>query len=824
MIFFFKNMETDQITLQVVAESESQYTSTGIQILDGRDHVRTRPAMYIGSTGPDGLHHLVYEIVDNSVDEAMAGFCKRIELTIHEDNAITIVDDGRGIPVDMHADAGQPGVEVVLTKLYSGGKFDRGTYKVSGGLHGVGLSVVNFLSEKLEVEIWRNGKTYLQNYQRGNKVNDLMETGSTDRHGTRITFLPDEEIFRESREFSYDILGHRIRELAFLNRGLEISIEDRRTGQNQSFREEKGIISFVDYLNRNKTILLPNPVYFEITKDDIFVEVALQYNLTYNEQLFSFANNINTHEGGTHLSGFKAALTNTINNYISLNNLGKDFKENLTGDDVREGMTAVVNIRLPEPQFEGQTKTKLGNSEVKGLVQTVVNEKLGLFFEQNPSEARKIVNKCLDAAKAREAARKAKELTRRKGALDNASLPGKLADCQEKNPALSEIFIVEGESAGGSAKQGRNRKFQAILPIKGKILNVEKARFDKMLANQEIATMISALGTGIGEEDFNVSNLRYHRVIIMTDADVDGSHIRTLLLTFFQRQMRKLVENGHIYIAQPPLFKVKAGSSERYIKNEQEMNDFLLKRALEDIRLESRLQGCPLEGDTLVPVMKRISHFVEEMKKIQRIVQDRNVVRIFLDMVLGHREGLLYDSSSIRRLLGEKELLGEMETQFSGLGYKVEFLADEKHQGLQRIILKKEMEAEINIDYDFLFSVDMHRVVEACRQLSGLDRPPFQLFKKGEENLFDSYESLIEYVVEKGKKEVSFQRYKGLGEMNPEQLWETTMNPEKRTLLRVSVDDEIKTDEIFTILMGEEVEPRRKFIEENALYVSNLDI
>jgi DNA gyrase subunit B len=817
-------METDNLLAQTVSENESQYTSTGIQILDGRDHVRTRPAMYIGSTGPDGLHHLVYEIVDNSVDEAMAGFCKKIELIIHGDNSVTVVDDGRGIPVDMHADAGQPGVEVVLTKLYSGGKFDRGTYKVSGGLHGVGLSVVNFLSELLEVEIWRNGKTYLQNYQRGNKVNDLKETDLTERHGTRITFRPDVEIFKESREFSYDILCHRIRELAFLNRGLEISIEDQRTGQSQSFKEEKGIISFVEYLNRNKTTLLPNPIYFEITKDEIFVEVALQYNMTYNEQLFSFANNINTHEGGTHLSGFKAALTATINNYISVNNLGKDVKENLTGDDVREGMTAVVNIRLPEPQFEGQTKTKLGNSEVKGLVQTVVNENLGLHFEQNPNEARKIVTKCLEAAKAREAARKAKELTRRKGALDNASLPGKLADCQERNPAQSEIFIVEGESAGGSAKQGRDRKFQAILPIKGKILNVEKARFDKMLANQEIATMISALGTGIGEEDFNVANLRYHRVIIMTDADVDGSHIRTLLLTFFQRQMRKLVENGHIYIAQPPLFKVKAGNSERYIKNEQEMNDFLMKRALEDISLQSPRHGSSLEGEALIPMMKKVSHYVEEMKKIQRIVQDPLVLKVFLDMILNHEEGLSYDASSIRRLLGETSLMQGFASRFVSLGYKVDYQVDEKHQGLQRMILKKEMEAEITIDYDFLFSVDMHRLIEACRQTAGLEQPPFRILKKGEEYTFDGFESLINFVVEKGKKEISFQRYKGLGEMNPEQLWETTMNPQKRTLLRVSIDDEIKTDEIFTILMGEEVEPRRRFIEENALYVSNLDI
>jgi DNA gyrase subunit B len=817
-------MQSENSTQAESLENNNQYTSTGIQILDGREHVRTRPAMYIGSTGIEGLHHLVYEIIDNSVDEAMAGFCQKIELTIHEDNSVTVVDDGRGIPVDIHAEAGQPGVEVVLTKLYAGGKFDGSTYKVSGGLHGVGASVVNFLSETLEVEIWRNGKTYRQNYERGLKVNELQEGEWTERRGTRITFKPDGEIFKDCQELSYEILCHRLREMAFLNRGLQIVVEDRRTGQNQTFKEDKGIISFVEYLNRNKSSLLPEPIYFETFRDEIFVEVAMQYNMTYNEQLYSFANNINTHEGGTHLSGFKAALTATINNYISLNNLGKDLKDNLSGDDVREGLTAVVNIKLPEPQFEGQTKTKLGNSEIKGFVQNVVNDHLGHYFEQNPADAKKIIIKCLEAAKAREAARKARELTRRKGALDNLALPGKLADCQEKDPSLCEIYIVEGESAGGSAKQGRDRKFQAILPIRGKILNVEKARFDKILSSQEIATMISAFGTGIGEEDFNLEKLRYHRIIIMTDADVDGSHIRTLLLTFFQRQMKSLVEKGHIYIAQPPLFKVKIGNSERYLKNEYELNHFLMTRALEDISLESTINGGSCRGDALLPVMRRVAHYVEALKKVQRLIRDEKIIELFLNLFFSKEKGLSYETAGLRRILGESEFLAILTGQMENQGYQVQQAADPKHPGLFFLSLKKEMEPEIVVDYDLLFSIEMHRMVEANRQLAGIDRPPFRIWKEGELHLFESYETLFSFIVEKGKKDVSFQRYKGLGEMNPEQLWETTMNPLKRTLLKVTVDDEIETDEIFTILMGEEVEPRRKFIEENALNVSNLDI
>ncbi len=817
-------MQLENSNQAEVLENGDQYTSTGIQILDGRDHVRTRPAMYIGSTGADGLHHLVYEIIDNSIDEAMAGFCRKIELTIHEDNSVSVVDDGRGIPVDIHAEVGQPAVEVVLTRLYAGGKFDGSTYKVSGGLHGVGASVVNFLSETLEVEIWRNGKTYRQNFERGLKVNELTEGESTDRRGTRITFKPDIEIFKDSQELSYEILCHRLRELAFLNRGLEIVIEDRRTGQSQIFKEEKGIISFVEYLNRNKTSLLSEPIYFETTRDEIFLEVALQYNMTYNEQLYSFANNINTHEGGTHLSGFKAALTATINSYISLNNLGKDVKDNLSGDDVREGLTAVINIKLPEPQFEGQTKTKLGNSEIKGLVQNVVNDNLGHYFEKNPSDARKVVTKCLEAAKAREAARKARDLTRRKGALDNSALPGKLADCQEKDASLCEIYIVEGESAGGSAKQGRDRKFQAILPIRGKILNVEKARFDKILSSQEIATMISAFGTGIGEEDFNLEKLRYHRIIIMTDADVDGSHIRTLLLTFFQRQMKSLVEKGHIYIAQPPLFKVKIGNAEHYLKNENELNHFLMNRALSDLSLESANNGERIQGEALFPVMRKISHYVEALNKMERLIREEKIVDLFLNTFFSKEKGLSYDASSLKRILGEAEILETLIAQMESMGYQVQQNPDPKHAGIFYFSLKKEMEPEIVVDYDLLFSIEMHRMVEAYRQLAGVDRPPFRVWKDEDLHQFASYEDLFQFVVEKGKKDISFQRYKGLGEMNPEQLWETTMNPAKRTLLRVTVDDEIETDEIFTILMGEEVEPRRKFIEDNALNVSNLDI
>ena len=801
--------------------SEEDYGADKIKVLEGLEAVRTRPAMYIGSTSLDGLHHLLYEVVDNSVDEALNGFCDHIEVTIHIDNSITVTDNGRGIPTDFHEQSGRSAAEVVLTVLHSGGKFDNASYKVSGGLHGVGVSVVNALSQRLDLEIWRGGKVFEQTYERGKPVTEFRQTGKTKRRGTKITFNPDAEIF-EVLEFSYDAIAARMRELAFLNRGLQIVLEDLRSDRRDVFKYEGGITSFVEFLNANKTALHPKPIYFEARKEDVIVEAAMQYNDGYSETMFSFANNINTHEGGTHLIGFKAALTRSLNSYAQANDLMKDLRENPTGEDVREGLAAVISVKLRNPQFEGQTKTKLGNSEIKGIVEAAVNENLGAFFEENPAVAKRILTKAIDAARAREAARKARDLTRRKGALDTALLPGKLADCQERDPKFCEIFIVEGDSAGGSAKQGRDRKFQAILPIKGKILNVEKARFDKMLSNQEIATMISAIGTGIGKEEFAGDKLRYDRIIIMTDADVDGSHIRTLLLTFFYRQMHELVEGGHIYIAQPPLYGVKDGRKIRYLKNEREMEEHLLQCATQDVIVTVEKSGMEYGGARLIHLLRQIRERNAVYSKLNRRLADSDLLNRLLQFVAG--EGALLDNGfSLKQLFEDGEVLSELGRVLEEIGYQYELLRDEEH-GLHSLVITKGVSTKHTINWEGLSSVEWQRLFQLYSEMAPFDKPPFLVGENGSIVSVASREELLDYILSLGKRNLTVQRYKGLGEMNPEQLWETTMNPESRTLLRVSIDDAVQTDAIFTILMGDAVEPRRKFIEENALNVRNLDI
>ncbi len=794
-------------------EGMEQYTAEQIKILDGLAAVRKRPAMYIGNTGIEGLHHLVHELVDNSIDEALAGYCHKIEVILHLDNSVTVRDDGRGIPVDLHEKEKRPAVEVVMTKLHSGGKFDNRSYKISGGLHGVGLSVVNALSEFVDLEIRRDGKVYHQVYEKGEAKTKLEVIGKTKHTGTQIRFKADSSIF-ETTQFSFELLSQRLRELAFLNKGLSISIEDERSEKRHDFFYKGGIISFIEYLNKNKNCIHSKPIYIYGTKNDIEVEIAFQYNDGYSENLFSFANNINTHEGGTHLIGFKTALTRTINQYAMNNNLLKGIKENLTGEDIREGLVGVISVKLPEPQFEGQTKMKLGNSEVKGLVETLVNEKLGSYFEENPSVARKILSKVIEAARAREAARKARELSRRKGALEVENLPGKLADCQEKDPALSEIFIVEGDSAGGSAKQGRDRTFQAILPIKGKILNVEKARFDKMLANEEIRLLISALGTGIGEE-YDIHKLRYHRIIIMTDADVDGSHIRTLLLTFFYRHMPEVIERGHLYIAQPPLFKVVEGKSETYIKDEASFNRFLMDRAISKSELIVERTGKKLTDKKLSQLFERMSLYHDFMQRIQHKGYPESLIQFLL------KQGV-----RIKKTFEEKAEIADLQKQFRKNGFLVfDLYWDEEHNLYGFEVQEsngKEMRAKVH--WDLISSVEYRNVYQLYQEIQETAPPPYLLLEKGKQVKVERQEDLLQTLTQLGREGLTIQRYKGLGEMNPDQLWETTMNPATRTLLKVKVEDAIEADEIFSILMGDEVEQRRHFIEENALFVHRLDI
>ena len=792
-------------------ELNSDYGADKIKVLEGLSAVRKRPAMYIGSTSSQGLHHLVYEVVDNSIDEALAGYCDDVSVFIHVDGSVTVIDNGRGIPTDMHPTEGRPAAEVVLTVLHAGGKFDNTSYKVSGGLHGVGVSVVNALSKKLELEIRRDGKVFRQSYRQGDPVTQLTVEGETKKRGTKITFLPDDEIF-ETTEFSFDVLSQRLRELAFLNAGVRIRITDERAEppKEHDFHYEGGIREFVEYLNRNKTPLHPKPIFVNGEKGGVEMEIALQYNDSYDEKVFSFANNINTHEGGTHLVGFRAALTRTMNSYAAANNLLKNVKVAISGEDLREGLTAVISVKISQPQFEGQTKTKLGNSEVKGYVESLMNEKLAVFLEENPQIAKRILEKSIDAARAREAARKARELTRRKGALDISSLPGKLADCQEKDPALCELYLVEGDSAGGSAKQGRDRKFQAILPLKGKILNVEKARFDKMLSSQEIGTLITALGTSIGKDDFDVAKLRYHRIIVMTDADVDGSHILTLLLTFFFRQMPALVERGHLYIAQPPLYKIKRGKKEQYLRNEAALQNYLLEEGTEDTTLFVENGEKTYRDKQIIPILKNLTEFKNLFERVVKKGVNEELVRVFL------RCGVKGGIEDVEALIPYLENLPRV---YEGAEYAVrESRIIVRIGNLRSAIDSHAMAALASYEYGLL--VESHRKV---RELFGDGKA---IVSSEGKTLFETTRGveLLSFFVDTAKKGLYIQRYKGLGEMNPEQLWETTMEPNNRLLLQVKIEDAVEADATFTVLMGDQVEPRREFIEQNALNVSNLDI
>jgi DNA gyrase subunit B len=831
------------------------YGADKIKVLEGLEAVRKRPAMYIGSTGAPGLHHLVYEIVDNSIDEALAGHCDQVNVTIHIDNSVTVVDNGRGIPVDRH-ESGKSAAEVVMTVLHAGGKFDNESYKVSGGLHGVGVSVVNALSETLDLEIWRNGQVYHQSYERGNPTRDLEVTGTTKKRGTKVTFRPDAQVF-ETTEFSFDTLAQRLRELAFLNAGVTITIDDERAegGKGHKFLYEGGIVSFVQYLNQNKASVNEKPIYMRGEKDGIDTEIALQWNDGYAETLYSFANNINTHEGGTHLSGFRSALTRTVNSYATKNNMAKDLKDAaISGDDIREGLTAVISVKIPRPQFEGQTKTKLGNTEVKGIVEAILNDKLGAFLEENPNVAKRVILKAVDAARAREAARKARDLVRRKGALDSSALPGKLADCQERDPAQSEIYIVEGESAGGSAKQGRDRRFQAILPIKGKILNVEKARFDKMLSSDEIKTMIAALGTGIGAEDFDPAKLRYHRIIIMTDADVDGSHIRTLLLTFFYRQMRSLVDSGYVYIAQPPLFRAKRGRTETFIRDERELEHWLIRRAVES-RTVVLPEGTEISG---LDLEKKLEKLIQ-VRKLLQVVERRGPTR---DVIVGLLDGGVRGDKTF---FTDKNRVQAFADSLNTKTRSASVHPDEEHQA-HRVVIEDRSGGypkHHRVDLDFVTTSEFRTLANSYQDVrdikgpmvvksaaaaleaeepadtetppeaetrspaeasGGGGRPAAAKPKANGDVPVASVDDLVEFFIAAGKKGIAINRYKGLGEMNPDTLWETTMDPSKRTLLQVKAEDHTEADLMFTTLMGDQVEPRRKFIEDNALDVKNLDI
>ena len=811
---------------------EEEYKSSDIQVLEGLEAVRKLPGMYIGSTGIEGLHHLVYEVVDNSIDEALAGYCKNVFVRININGSISIEDDGRGIPVDIHEPQGVSAAEVVLTVLHAGGKFDKKSYKVSGGLHGVGISVVNALSQKLDIEIYRDGYVYRQSYSKGKPLGRLEKCEKTNKRGTSVTFIPDFEIM-ERNSFDFDILSNRLRELAFLNAGIHINIIDEINDKSHDFKYDGGIKSFVEYINQNKNILVKEPIFITAKKDDVITDIALQYNDGYSEILYSYVNNINTREGGTHLVGFKSALTRVINNYYIANT--NNFKDRggkrnetiqISGDDVREGLTAVISVKMPNPQFEGQTKTKLGNSYIKGIVESLLNEKLTEFFDENPQTAKIIVEKALDAARAREAARKAKELVRRKSLLDFSSLPGKLADCQEKDPAQCEIYIVEGDSAGGSAKQGRDRKYQAILPLKGKILNVEKARLEKMLGSEEIKILITALGGGITsgtskkeESFFNLAKLRYHKIIIMTDADVDGSHIRALLLTFFYRYMKEIIENGYLYIALPPLYRVKRGNNEVYLKDDDSLDAFIINESLNSISVYKKQENAAdiiLDKNWIKDSINKIKNYRNLLDKLNKTHISGDIIEYLIDNDISSKdllkEGQQDKLSALLNFLKDTECVAEVKN-------------DEDFEDYNKIIIKfKNFIPSVYLDKKFLESVDYKTVYSLGKDIKSLEFSNVVVVAESKKYEIKNMDDFYDIIKSKAPQNISIQRYKGLGEMNPEQLWQTTMNKETRTLIKVNINDLIEADGIFDILMGDRVEPRRKFIEDNALQVVNLDI
>lgn len=799
----------------VKKEKEQRYDASSIKVLEGLEAVRKRPAMYIGSTGSQGLHHLVWEVVDNAVDEALAGYCTEIKVTVNPDESVTVEDNGRGIPVDIHPEEGKPAAEVVLTILHAGGKFDNSSYKVSGGLHGVGVSVVNALSERLDLEIWRDGGVFVQSYSKGIPKGPLVRTGTPNppsKHGTKITFKPDPEIFEEIT-FHFDTLSARLRELAFLNGGLRIILIDERDDKKVEFHYEGGTEAFVEYLNKGKTPLHPKVIVCRETRDKMVIDCSVQWNSGYNETVYSFVNSIHTIEGGTHLAGFRSALTRCINNYAQNSGLLRNLKMSLSGDDVREGLTAVISVKIPNPQFEGQTKAKLGNSEVKGLVEGVLNDFFSRYFEENPSVAKNIVSKVCEAARAREAARKARELTRRKSALDSDILPGKLADCQERDASLCELFLVEGDSAGGSAKQGRDRKYQAILPLRGKILNVEKARLDKMLSNNEIKTIISALGAGVGREDFDEQKLRYHKTIIMTDADVDGSHIRTLLLTLFYRQFPQMIEKGYVYIAQPPLYRVSKGKEEHYIASEEELTRFFVEKAVQDCKLYLPKKEKTIEGEELGKYLQAIQKYEKVLSRFEKRGLTEKILTLFFEEKFSRK--YFSDISNVVNL-GEK---------LKKIGYSASLPHFDEEHGLYELnVTLKENNHTMRIHHGLHHTSDFQNLEKLYFELEDFRNPPFVIKEDDGEKEVQTKTELFKIMVDSIKAKYHIQRYKGLGEMNPEQLWETTMNPAKRKLLKVTVEDGVEAETLFSTLMGDEVEPRRKFIEENALNVTNLDI